>query len=124
MSFNLNLTGRRALVTGGTKGVGAAVVAALRAAGAKVATSARSIPEASVEGVYFVAADLATAAGCTAFASAAVERLGGIDIIVNVVGGSSAPGGGFAVLDDEEWSKALAQNLMAAFGSTERCCPG
>lgn len=114
MSFNLGVAGRRALVTGGTKGIGAAVVAALRDAGAEVATSARSIPEASLQGVHFVAADLATAAGCTTFANAAVEQLGGIDIIVNAVGGSSAPGGGFAVLDDEEWSKALNQNLMAA----------
>ncbi|WP_375508912.1 SDR family oxidoreductase [uncultured Caballeronia sp.] len=49
-----------------------------------------------------------------AVAKAAVERLGGIDIIVNVLGGSSAPAGGFAVLDDDEWFNALNQNLMAA----------
>ena len=48
----------------------------------------------------FVAADVATAEGCTAVVNAVMERLGGIDIIVHVVGGSSAPGGGFAVLDD------------------------
>jgi len=42
------------------------------------------------------------------------DRLGGIDIIVHVVGGSSAPAGGFAVLDDNEWHKALDQNLFAA----------
>ena len=114
MSFSLELTGRRALVTGGTKGVGAAVVAVLRDAGAKVATSARSVPKVSFEGVHFVAADLATAAGCSALADAALKQLGGIDIIVNVLGGSSAPAGGFAVLDDDEWSKALNQNLMAA----------
>lgn len=50
MSFSLELTGCRALVTGSTKGVGAAVVAVLRDAGVKVMTSARSVPEASVEG--------------------------------------------------------------------------
>lgn len=114
MSFSLELTGRRALVTGGTKGVGAAVVAALRDAGVRVTTSARSVPEASLEGVHFVAADLSTAAGCAALANATLEQLGGIDIIVNVMGGSSAPSGGFAVLDDDEWSKELNQNLMAA----------
>jgi NAD(P)-dependent dehydrogenase (short-subunit alcohol dehydrogenase family) len=42
------------------------------------------------------------------------DRLGGTDIIVHVVGGSSAPAGGFAVLDDNEWLKALDQNLFAA----------
>lgn len=114
MSFSLELTGRRALVTGGTKGIGAAVVAALCDAGVTVMTSARSVPEASLEGVSFVAADLSTGAGCAALASAVLEQFGGIDIIVNVMGGSSAPAGGFAVLDDDEWSKALNQNLMAA----------
>src|SRR5713101_9290753 len=40
--------------------------------------------------------------------------LGGIDIIVDVLGGSNAPGGGFAALDDTEWRKELKQNLMPA----------
>jgi len=43
-----------------------------------------------------------------------LQQLGGIDILVNVLGGSSAPGGGFAALDDTEWSKELNQNLMPA----------
>src|SRR6202795_1528141 len=107
MSFDLELADRRALVTGGTKGVGASVVAVLRDVGVKVITTARSAPKALPEGVHFVAADLSTAA-------AVAEQLGGIDIIVNVVGGSSAPAGGFAVIDDDQWSKELNQNLMAA----------
>ncbi len=114
MSFNLELSSRRALVTGGTKGIGAAVVAVLRDAGVKVVTCARLVPKEAVDGVHFVAADLATAAGCAELADAALERLGGIDIIVNVLGGSGAPAGGFAVLDDNEWANALNQNLMAA----------
>ena len=52
--------------------------------------------------------------GCAAVAKAVLDRLGGIDIIVHVVGGSSAPAGGFAALNDEEWRKALDQNLLAA----------
>lgn len=114
MSFSLELTGRRALVTGGTKGVGAAVVAVLRDAGAKVITTARSVPNESLEGVDSVAADLSTAEGCIALANAALERLGGIDIIVHNVGGSDAPAGGFAVLSDDEWWKELNLNLMGA----------
>jgi len=113
MTLDLDLTGRRALVTGGTKGVGAAVVQALREAGAAVMATARSVPDAA-DGVSYVAADLTTADGCAAVAQAATERLGGIDILVNVVGGSQAPGGGFAALDDEAWRRELDQNLMPA----------
>ncbi len=114
MSFNLELAGRKAVVTGGTKGVGAAVVAVLREAGVQVLTTARSKPDSLPEGVFFTAADLSTAAGCEAFSQSALKQLGTIDIIVNVMGGSSSPAGGFAVLDDDAWSKELNQNLMAA----------
>jgi NAD(P)-dependent dehydrogenase (short-subunit alcohol dehydrogenase family) len=114
MSDYLKLEGKRALVTGGTKGVGAAVVETLRKAGATVLTTARSRPEHFAQSDHFVTADVSTAAGCAVVASAVHDRLGGIDIIVHVVGGSSAPAGGFAVLDDHEWHKALNQNLFAA----------
>jgi len=114
MSFDLDLTARRALVTAGTKGVGAAVVETLRDAGAHVMTTARSIPARRTEGVRYLAADLSTPEGASAVAQSVLEQLGGIDILVNVVGGSSAPGGGFAALDDSEWSKELNQNLMPA----------
>jgi len=114
VSFDLGLGGRRALVTGGTKGIGAAVVDILRAQGAKVITTARSGSVASSSGVHHIMADIATAEGCAAVAKGVVDLLGGIDILVNVLGGSTAPGGGFAVLDDEQWSNALNLNLMPA----------
>ena len=114
MSGYLDLEGKRALVTGGTKGVGQAVVAALRDAGATVLTTARSRPESIGSAGAFVTADVSTAEGCDAVADAVRDRLGGVDIIVHVVGGSSAPAGGFAVLDDQQWHRALDQNLFAA----------
>ena len=101
MSGYLELEGKRALVTGGTKGVGAAVVAALREADARVLTTARKRPE-QVSEAEFIAADVATAEGCAAVADAVRKLLGGLDILVHVVGGSSAPAGGFAKLDDRE----------------------
>jgi NAD(P)-dependent dehydrogenase (short-subunit alcohol dehydrogenase family) len=113
MSNYLELEGKRALVTGGTKGVGAAVVAALREAGARMLTTARKRPE-DVSEAGFVAADVSTAEGCAAVADAVRKQVGGLDILLHVVGGSSAPAGGFAVLDDGEWHKALDQNLFAA----------
>ena len=113
MSHYLELEGQRALVTGGTKGVGAAVVAALCEAGARVLTTARKRPE-QVSKAEFIAADVATAEGCAAVADAVRKQFGGLDILVHVVGGSSAPAGGFAKLDDSEWHRALDQNLFAA----------
>jgi NAD(P)-dependent dehydrogenase (short-subunit alcohol dehydrogenase family) len=108
------LAGYRALVTGSTQGIGAAVAARLREAGATVLGTARKRPDTLALDHLFVAADVATAEGCAAVASAVMELLGGIDIIVHVVGGSSAPGGGFAVLDEGEWHRALNQNLFPA----------
>jgi len=113
MSGDLQLSGLRALVSGGTKGVGEAVVVRLREAGVKVLTTARSRGELSVDEM-FVAADVTSAEGCKTIADAVRRRLGGVDIIVHVVGGSSAPAGGFAVLDDEVWQRELNLNLLAA----------
>ena len=92
MNFDLGLAGRRAPVTGGTKGIGAAVVDVLRDAGARVLATARSAPARIAAGAGFVAADLSTADGVRAVARSALERFGGIDILVNVFGASSAPG--------------------------------
>ena len=114
MNAQLGLKDRRALVTGGTKGVGAAVVDTLLAAGARVMATARTVPESTSDRLRYVAADLTTAEGCEAVAQGVLREFGGVDVIVNVVGGSSAPPGGFAALDDAEWLRALNQNLMPA----------
>jgi len=114
MDHTLELEGRRALVTGGTKGIGQAVAARLREAGLKVLITARTAPGDSADTENFVAADIATAAGCAKVAEAVRHRLGGVDIVVHVAGGSSAPAGGFVVLDDSEWQRALDLNLFSA----------
>jgi NAD(P)-dependent dehydrogenase (short-subunit alcohol dehydrogenase family) len=112
MSEN-DLAGLRALVTGGTKGVGEATVAALKAAGARVLTAARARPAGSSE-ADFTEADLTTAEGCEKVATAVAAELGGLDIVVHVLGGSSAPAGGYAALDDATWRKELDLNLFPA----------
>ena len=91
--------GKCALVTGGTKGIGQAVATRLRDGGARVLITARRPPSGLADANQFVATDVTTAEGCAAVARAVHKRLGGIDIIVHVVGGSSAPAGGFAMLD-------------------------
>jgi NAD(P)-dependent dehydrogenase (short-subunit alcohol dehydrogenase family) len=114
MSSARELEGRRALVTGASKGIGRAVALELREAGATVLTTARSHPADLPSGEHFVAADVTRTEGCSAIADAVRNRLGRVDIVVHVVGGSSAPAGGFAVLYDQQWHEALDQNLFAA----------
>jgi NAD(P)-dependent dehydrogenase (short-subunit alcohol dehydrogenase family) len=108
------LAGKRALVTGGTEGVGEATVWRLAAAGAKVATTARSGPTNGQSPDLFVQADLSKVAGVGEVVRAVLERFGGLDILVHNVGGSSASGGGFAALTDERWQRELDLNLLAA----------
>jgi NAD(P)-dependent dehydrogenase (short-subunit alcohol dehydrogenase family) len=108
------LRGLRALVTGASKGIGYAIATRLRDEGAMVLGTARSVPGGLPKDVHFVAADVTSVDGCAAVADAARAQLEGIDIVVHVVGGSSAPAGGFEVLDDEEWQRALDLNLFPA----------
>jgi NAD(P)-dependent dehydrogenase (short-subunit alcohol dehydrogenase family) len=105
--------GKRVLVSGGTKGLGRATVERFLAGGARVITAARAAVQ-PIAGVEFVQADLTTAEGGQALAQAALERLGGIDILAHVVGGSASPPGGFAALTDEHWLAELNLNLFAA----------
>jgi len=104
--------GKRVLISGGTKGLGRATVDRFLAGGARVITSARGALE-PIDGVEFVQADLTTAEGAAALAKAALERLGGIDILAHVLGGSTTPGGGFVALTDEHWLSELNLNLLA-----------
>ena len=123
MSGFLQLEGRTALITSGTRGAGAATVALFRQLGARVLTTARSRPDALPEAL-FVAADLTTAQGCADLAVAARERLGDIDILVHMLGGSSSPAGGFAALGDAEWARELDLNLMPAVRLDRALVPG
>jgi len=106
--------GKCVLVTGGSKGIGQAVVARLAEGGATVLATARTQPGDLADTSLFVLTDITKAEGCAAVVDAVRERLGNIDIIVHVVGGSSAPAGGLAMLDDGEWNRAFDLNLFPA----------
>lgn len=115
MSIKANPTefaGKRVLVSGGTKGLGRATVERFTAGGARVITAARAIKD-IIENVEYVQADLTTPEGGETLANAAIERLGGIDILAHVVGGSASPAGGFVALTDEHWLAELNLNLLA-----------
>lgn len=115
-----SLAGRRALVTGGTKGAGAAIADRLREAGATVWVTARNEPPGYPYPERFIAADTATVGG----AETVADRLpGGVDVLVHVVGGSHAPGGGFAALDEATWLEELNLNLLGAVRLDRRLVP-
>jgi NAD(P)-dependent dehydrogenase (short-subunit alcohol dehydrogenase family) len=119
----VTLEGRRALITGGTMGAGAATVELFRELGARVVTTARNKP-AQFTNAAFVAADLSTKDGVQTVVEAVHRELGGVDILVNVVGGSSAPSGGFSALDDTEWSKEFELNFFPAVRLDRALIPG
>src|SRR6266436_5284880 len=106
-------TGKRILVTGGSKGIGEAVVNRLRRGGGTVLTTARTIPT-DADPKQFIAADISTRAGADLIIKTILDRLGGLDILINTVGGSSAPGGGVLALTDEIWQQEFELNLFSA----------
>ena len=107
------LDGRTALVTGGSKGSGRAVVDRLRAMGADVWTTARTMPEGYDRPDRFIAADTSTSEGARTVA-ARVAEAGRLDVLVHVVGGSSTPPGGFAVISEDQWLAELNLNFLGA----------
>ncbi len=117
-------SGKRVLVTGGTKGAGEAIVRRLAAGGACIATAARSgLPEGLAPDL-FVQADLATVEGTQAVATSVLQKFGELDVIVHNVGGSRTPGGGFAAASEAFWQEELNLNLLAAVRLDRLLVPG
>jgi NAD(P)-dependent dehydrogenase (short-subunit alcohol dehydrogenase family) len=103
------LAGRRALVTGASRGTGAATVARLRAAGADVLGTARTAPDDN-----YLTADATTLDGLDTIVAGVRDRFGALDILVHTLGGSSTPAGGFAAATEDHWQREVALNLLAA----------
>lgn len=116
--------GQHALVTGGTKGMGEAIVRLLVQRGATVITTARGAPAQPIPGVRYLAADIGTADRARDAIDAVQREFGRIDLLVNNVGGSTAPGGGALALTDELWHDAIQTNLMAAVRFDRAFLPG
>lgn len=112
-NFNHELQGKVALVTGGTKGTGKAIAERLLNAGAIVVVTARNVPETLNEKLHFVAADLSKPEGTERVAKEVLATFGKLDILINALGGSETKGGGFAVLNDEDWERTIQTNLLA-----------
>ncbi|SFF68788.1 NAD(P)-dependent dehydrogenase, short-chain alcohol dehydrogenase family [Actinacidiphila alni] len=117
------LDGKRALVTGGSRGIGAAVVRQLVGAGVEVLTTARSGAAEVPEGARFVAADVRTAEGAEVIAAAAHKEFGGVDLVVHNAGGAQ-PYASAADIPAEEWKNALELNFLASVRLDALLTPG
>jgi 3-oxoacyl-[acyl-carrier protein] reductase len=128
--IDLDLSGRRAIVTGASLGIGAAVVRVLADHGATVAFCARGedgvrelagYTPASSGSVHGFVADMGDAAATTAFLDRVEADVGAADILVNNVGAS--PSRNFLYMSDEDWEQLHQLNLMSAVRCTRRCLP-
>ncbi|UQA73310.1 SDR family oxidoreductase [Sphingobacterium siyangense] len=108
------LIGKVALITGGTKGIGRAIAERLSEAGALIIVTARTRPIETHTKHHFIAADLTIAAQTDKMVNEINEKFGSIDILVNNMGGSTSPSGGFGALTDEHWENDLQLNLQSA----------
>ena len=122
--INTDLQGKRALVTGGTKGIGKAIADELSEAGAQVIISARSDAGEGDRKHHFIAADLTQPEQVSSLKEKIDEQFGGIDILINNAGGLTHPGGGFSTLTDEHWERELQLNLLAAVRLDRLFLPG
>ncbi len=118
----MRLEGRKALVTGGASGIGAAIAARLAAEGAEV-----WVGDVNVEGAEQVAGEIAGHAlelDVTSLesAQAAVAATGNLDVLVNNAGTDEF--GFFTYTDAEQWQKVIAINLMGVLNCTFAVLPG
>lgn len=112
-NFNNELSGKIALVTGGTKGTGKAIAERLLQAGATVIITARNKSEKANEKLHFISADLSTSSGTAKVIQEVNSTFGKLDVLVNNLGSSNTSGGGFSVLTDEDWLSTIQANLLA-----------
>jgi len=120
--MNTFLAGKKALVTGGTRGMGAAIAEELIAQKADVVVTARHQDGESP--ARLILADLTSPEGTDFVAAQAMEILGGLDIVVHCVGASFAKTGGALALTDDDWMQTLSTNLLSAVRLDRAILPG
>lgn len=126
--MRLDLEGRTAVVTGASRGIGLAVTRALVSEGARVVagalTGSAELDALAERGrVSVVLGDLTSAEACRALVDEAVERFGGVDVLVNNVGGVRPRTEGFLAVADDQWHWSLEVNLLSAVRATRAALP-
>jgi NAD(P)-dependent dehydrogenase (short-subunit alcohol dehydrogenase family) len=106
--------GVRALVTGGSRGIGAAVAQRFLDGGAVVVTAARTFTDDTPGASTFIAADVSTAAGAQRLVEQALDTLGGLDVLINNAGAAQVHMAGASTIPDAEWQQSLDVNFLSA----------
>ncbi len=125
--MDTKLRGKVAVVTGGSMGIGLAVARALADEGAQVVTGSRRVTDelarlADEHGVVALTADLSMPSGPAELIGEAVRRFGGLDVLVNNVGGADLREG-FLAVTDEQWRETFELNLFSAIRATRAAVP-
>ncbi|MGW5361931.1 oxidoreductase [Actinopolymorpha pittospori] len=116
------LSGLRVLVTGGSRGLGEATVRRFAAAGATVLTASRGAPPADLPATH-IPADLATEEGVAELGQQVIDRVGGVDVLVNNAAAASAPAPTLQ-RTDKSWYADLEMNLLSAVRLDRALVPG
>jgi len=106
--------GKKALITGGSRGIGAATAQRLIDGGANVVVSARSRHAQTPLAATFIQGDISTFSGANAVAEEALKILGGLDILVNNAGATAPKLPGIEAISDDDWMESLMINFMSA----------
>jgi NAD(P)-dependent dehydrogenase (short-subunit alcohol dehydrogenase family) len=117
------LQGKKVLVTGGSRGIGAAIAQRLLEAGAIVAVTARTKTADTPAHAIFIKGDVSTNEGIKALAQETISRLGGLDILINNAGAARTLMPGTAAIPDEEWQDAITMNYLSAVRMTAALMP-
>jgi NAD(P)-dependent dehydrogenase (short-subunit alcohol dehydrogenase family) len=118
LDLSKEFTGRRVLVTGGSRGIGAATAQRLLDGGATVVVAARSRHQQTPAGAVFISADLRSEEGAKAMVAAAVKELGGLDILVNSAGAARVHLPSSEAISDAEWVDSLNVNFLSVVRTT------
>jgi NAD(P)-dependent dehydrogenase (short-subunit alcohol dehydrogenase family) len=122
--MDLRLSGKTAIVTGASRGIGLAITRALIGEGVRVVAAAREgADELREAGAIPVITDLTAPDGPAAVIEAAARASGGLDILVNNVGAVRPRTGGFASVTTRDWTATLAVNFLAAVHMTRLALP-
>src|SRR5260221_7182552 len=113
MLYNSELTGKIAFVTGGTKGTGKAIAERLKNAGATVIITARNEPDIPDQSFHFIAADLSKSEGTEKVINEIKTKFGGLDVLINNLGGFKTSGGGFKIFTVENMEHTITTNFIA-----------